>query len=56
MKLHYFQSQSHRAALAGIFLILVPNFFPNLFHPLGRAYPSLFSNKCKCLMSSYHKG
>ncbi|KAF5807801.1 putative GDP-fucose protein O-fucosyltransferase [Helianthus annuus] len=43
MKLHYFQSQSHRAALAGIFLILVPNFFPNLFHPLGRAYPSLFS-------------
>ncbi|KAJ0751582.1 putative GDP-fucose protein O-fucosyltransferase [Helianthus annuus] len=43
MKLHYFQSQSHRAALAGIFLILVPNFFPNLFHPLGRAFPSLFS-------------
>ncbi|KAI3685961.1 hypothetical protein L1987_79630 [Smallanthus sonchifolius] len=43
MKLQYLQSQSQRVAFAGIFLILVPNFFPNLFDPLGRAYPSMFS-------------
>ncbi|KAK3030746.1 hypothetical protein RJ639_036550 [Escallonia herrerae] len=43
MKLQYMQSQSQRVALAGIFVILLPSFFPNLFAPLGRSYPSTFS-------------
>ncbi|CAI9291715.1 unnamed protein product [Lactuca saligna] len=43
MKFQYLQTQSQRAAFAGIFVILLPNFFPNLFDPLGRAYPSMFS-------------
>ncbi|XP_024976789.1 O-fucosyltransferase 31 isoform X1 [Cynara cardunculus var. scolymus] len=43
MKLQYLQTQAQRAAFAGIFVILLPNFFPNLFDPLGRAYPSMFS-------------
>ncbi|XP_038886798.1 O-fucosyltransferase 31-like [Benincasa hispida] len=45
MELHYYshRNQSHRAALAAVFLLLFPLFFPNLFQPLGRASPSLFS-------------
>ncbi|KAI3672590.1 hypothetical protein L6452_38685 [Arctium lappa] len=43
MKLQYLQTQAQRAAFAGIFVILLPSFFPNLFDPLGRAYPSMFS-------------
>ncbi|OMO57601.1 GDP-fucose protein O-fucosyltransferase [Corchorus olitorius] len=35
--------QSQRGAFAALFLILLPIFFPNLFAPLGRASPSLFS-------------
>ncbi|KAK3038313.1 hypothetical protein RJ639_031409 [Escallonia herrerae] len=43
MKLQYMQCQSQRVALAGIFVILLPSFFPNLFAPLGRSYLSTFS-------------
>ncbi|XWS25381.1 hypothetical protein CRYUN_Cryun27aG0063800 [Craigia yunnanensis] len=35
--------QSQRSAFAALFLILLPIFLPNLFAPLGRAPPSLFS-------------
>ncbi|XP_039049833.1 O-fucosyltransferase 31-like [Hibiscus syriacus] len=35
--------QSQRSAFAALFLLLLPIFLPNLFAPLGRAYPSLFS-------------
>ncbi|KAF7817031.1 O-fucosyltransferase 31-like [Senna tora] len=34
---------SQQAAFAGAFVILLPVFFPNLFGPLGRASPSMFS-------------
>ncbi|KAJ4832834.1 O-fucosyltransferase 31 [Turnera subulata] len=37
------QSESQRMAFGGIFMILLPIFIPNLFGPLGRASPSLFS-------------
>lgn len=49
MKLHkdyygyYYPNQSQRAALAGLLVVLFPAFFPNLFGPLGRASPSIFS-------------
>lgn len=36
-------NQSQRTALAGVFVLLFPILFPNLFRPLGRASPSLFS-------------
>ncbi|KAJ8773315.1 hypothetical protein K2173_028492 [Erythroxylum novogranatense] len=36
-------NQSQRIGLAGTFLLILPLLFPNLFQPLGRAYPSLFS-------------
>ncbi|XWS23985.1 hypothetical protein CRYUN_Cryun28dG0062300 [Craigia yunnanensis] len=35
--------QSQRIAFAALFLLLLPIFLPNLFAPLGRASPSLFS-------------
>ncbi|KAK8552133.1 hypothetical protein V6N13_120555 [Hibiscus sabdariffa] len=35
--------QSRRSAFAALFLLLLPIFLPNLFAPLGRASPSLFS-------------
>ncbi|CAN0877243.1 O-fucosyltransferase 31 [Linum grandiflorum] len=41
--LFHHQNQSQRMAFAGVFAILLPIFFPNLFQPLGRASPSLFS-------------
>ncbi|CDP11502.1 unnamed protein product [Coffea canephora] len=37
------QSQTRRWALGGAFVLLLPNLFPGLLTPLGRAYPSLFS-------------
>ncbi|PWA45616.1 O-fucosyltransferase family protein [Artemisia annua] len=38
------QNQSQRIALASsALLIIIPNFFPNLFHPLTRSFPILFS-------------
>ncbi|GMN40140.1 hypothetical protein TIFTF001_009358 [Ficus carica] len=45
MKLHNdnIPCHSQRWALASTFLILLPALFPNLFSPLGRAFPSLFS-------------
>ncbi|CAL9226710.1 unnamed protein product [Arabidopsis halleri] len=36
-------NQSQRTALAGVFVLLFPILSPNLFRPLGRASPSLFS-------------
>lgn len=36
-------NQSQRIALAGVLSLLFPIFSPNLFRPLGRASPSLFS-------------
>ncbi|KAI4307494.1 hypothetical protein L6164_030673 [Bauhinia variegata] len=36
-------NHSQKAAFAGAFVILLPVFFPNLFGPLGRASPSMFS-------------
>ncbi|XP_041018091.1 O-fucosyltransferase 31-like isoform X2 [Juglans microcarpa x Juglans regia] len=36
-------SGSQRAAIAGLFMVLLPVFLPNLFRPLGRASPSMFS-------------
>ena len=36
-------NQSQRIALAGVLVLLFPIFSPNLFRPLGRASPSLFS-------------
>uniref|UniRef100_A0A1J3HZM3 O-fucosyltransferase family protein n=1 Tax=Noccaea caerulescens TaxID=107243 RepID=A0A1J3HZM3_NOCCA len=36
-------NQSQRTALAGAFLLSIPIFFPNLFHPLARSFPCLFS-------------
>ncbi|KAI9100035.1 hypothetical protein K1719_024253 [Acacia pycnantha] len=36
-------SHSHKAAFAGVFVILLPFFVPNLFGPLGGAWPSTFS-------------
>ncbi|KAG8498646.1 hypothetical protein CXB51_005200 [Gossypium anomalum] len=35
--------QSQRSAFATLFLLLLPIFFPNLFAPLRRTSPSLFS-------------
>ncbi|CAI9116151.1 OLC1v1017227C1 [Oldenlandia corymbosa var. corymbosa] len=37
------QSQTRRWALGGLFVLILPNFFPALLNPLARAYPSLFS-------------
>uniref|UniRef100_A0A5B7A0W0 O-fucosyltransferase family protein n=1 Tax=Davidia involucrata TaxID=16924 RepID=A0A5B7A0W0_DAVIN len=42
MKLYY-HNQSQRFAFAGLFVLLLPIFFSNLFSPLGRASPSMFS-------------
>lgn len=36
-------NQSQKMALAGLVAVLLPVFFPNLFKPLGRASPSMFS-------------
>jgi hypothetical protein len=36
-------NQSQKTALAGVFVLLFPILYPNLFSPLGRASPSLFS-------------
>ncbi|KAL0688297.1 hypothetical protein Bca4012_087974 [Brassica carinata] len=36
-------NQTQRIALAGVLALLLPIFSPNLFRPLGRASPSLFS-------------
>ncbi|XP_010523344.1 PREDICTED: uncharacterized protein At1g04910 [Tarenaya hassleriana] len=35
--------QPQRTALAGVFVLLLPILSPNLFSPLGRSFPSLFS-------------
>ncbi|KAG5018889.1 hypothetical protein JHK87_014744 [Glycine soja] len=45
MKLQIFTqlNQSQKSALAVVFVILLPPFFPNLFQPLGRSSPSVFS-------------
>lgn len=43
MKVKYLQNQPQKVAFAGIFVILLPNIFPNLFNPLSGSYPSLFS-------------
>ncbi|KAI3782704.1 hypothetical protein L2E82_12758 [Cichorium intybus] len=43
MTFQYLQTQSQKSASAGIFVIILPNFVPNLFEPLARAYLSLFS-------------
>lgn len=43
MKLKYLQNQPQKVAFAAIFVVLLPNIFPNLFTPLSGAYPSLFS-------------
>ncbi|KAJ4701456.1 O-fucosyltransferase family protein [Melia azedarach] len=44
MKLFYHhQNHSQRMAFAGLFVILLPIFVPNLFSPLSRASPSMFS-------------
>ncbi|KAL4590996.1 hypothetical protein LXL04_003944 [Taraxacum kok-saghyz] len=65
MKFQYLQTQSQRYAFAGIFVILLPNFFPKLFEPLGHSYPSLFSVRflsltmyilCSLLISSHRLG
>ncbi|KAK4796944.1 hypothetical protein SAY86_029270 [Trapa natans] len=37
------QFQSQRTAFAGLLATLIPFFFPDLFSPLGRSFPSLFS-------------
>ncbi|XP_031372771.1 O-fucosyltransferase 31 [Punica granatum] len=37
------QSQSQRTALVGLLATLLPFFFPNLFSPLSRSFPSMFS-------------
>eukprot|EP00257_Ricinus_communis_P014042 XP_015571626.1 O-fucosyltransferase 31 isoform X2 [Ricinus communis] len=36
-------NEQQRVAIGGLLILLLPMFFPNLFRPLGRAYPSLFS-------------
>lgn len=36
-------SQTQRVALTGLLVLLLPIFSPNLFSPLGRASPSIFS-------------
>ena len=43
MKLYLSGSQTQRAAIAGLFVLLLPLLQPNLFAPLGRASPSMFS-------------
>ncbi|KAI5655018.1 hypothetical protein M9H77_32205 [Catharanthus roseus] len=37
------QSEVRKWSLGGLFVLLLPIFFPSLFTPLGRAYPSIFS-------------
>ncbi|XP_044511111.1 O-fucosyltransferase 31 [Mangifera indica] len=41
--LYHYQNQSQRMAFLGLLVILFPIFLPNLFGPLGRASPSIFS-------------
>ncbi|KDP41479.1 hypothetical protein JCGZ_15886 [Jatropha curcas] len=41
--LYSHHNQSQRKAFAGLFVLLLPIFLPHLFSPLGRAWPSLFS-------------
>ncbi|WVZ21566.1 hypothetical protein V8G54_008888 [Vigna mungo] len=45
MKLQIFTQLNHsqKSAFAVVFVILLPVFFPDLFQPLGRASPSMFS-------------
>ncbi|CAJ2641130.1 unnamed protein product [Trifolium pratense] len=45
MKLHPLNQLTHsqKSAFLGVFVTLFPFFFPNLFQPLGRASPSMFS-------------
>jgi len=46
MKLHHQLNQlnhSQKSAFVAVFVILFPLFIPNLFQPLGRASPSIFS-------------
>lgn len=51
MKLLYnnhHQNRTQRMAFAGLFVILLPIFVPNLFEPLGRASPTMLSvRSCK---------
>ncbi|XP_050213431.1 O-fucosyltransferase 31 [Mercurialis annua] len=41
--IHSKHCQSQRLAIAALLLLLLPLFFPNLFRPLSRSSPSLFS-------------
>ncbi|XP_027354871.1 O-fucosyltransferase 31-like [Abrus precatorius] len=43
MKLFNQLNHSQKSAFAVAFVILLPPFIPNLFQPLGRAFPSMFS-------------
>ena len=43
MKLNFSGSHSQSHTIAGLFLLLLPLLLPNLFGPLGRASPSMFS-------------
>lgn len=43
MKLNLSGSHSQSHTIAGLFLLLLPLLLPNLFGPLGRASPSMFS-------------
>ncbi|XP_068650212.1 O-fucosyltransferase 31 [Aristolochia californica] len=40
---NYYSHQSNNGALAGLLVLLLPIFCPNLFAPLGHASPSIFS-------------
>jgi len=50
MKLQIFTQLNHsqKSAFAVVFVILLPLFFPDLFQPLGRASPSMFSVTLIC--------
>lgn len=43
MKADSHSNQTQRVAFAGLLVLLLPIFSPNLFDPLGRASPSMFS-------------
>ncbi|CAL5383989.1 unnamed protein product [Camellia sinensis] len=44
MKADSHSNQTQRVAFAGLLVLLLPIFSPNLFDPLGRASPSMFSS------------
>ncbi|KAJ1424774.1 putative O-fucosyltransferase, plant [Sesbania bispinosa] len=57
MKLQLLDQLNHsqKSAFAVVFVILLPPFFPHLFHPLGRASPSMFSVRVEC-SEAYARG